>query len=160
MKRISCLCLLLFMFIGNVFAGVGKFESFNENVRRGGYTVCDSIVKKNCIELTNSSNTNQGLFLSNKASDDEARIKENSNYIAGANDSYFNPNDNDFDKNAVANFNITNSNQTLMQTYSPELNPDYTPATYILEKVVIPVKTTENSSLSVGTNKVEFNLSY
>lgn len=115
--------------------------------------MCDSVVKRDCINL----NSNDGLTQKTYTGTAQ-QIRSNS--YTGANNSYINPNSNSYDKNAMVNFNITNSNQTLMQAYSDDLNPVVTPSEYVLEKVTIPFQTTENTKLNVGTNKVEFNWSY
>ncbi len=77
----------------------------------------------------------------------------------GANEQYFNPNSNNYDQNAVANFNITNANQTALQGYSPKLN-NYTTQEQIKQNVAVPIQTDKNTNISVGTNQINFNMSY
>ena len=77
----------------------------------------------------------------------------------GANDQYFNRNGNNFDQNAINNFNITNSNQTTMQAYSPQLN-NATIEDKLKQNIAIPLSTGSNSAVSVGANNVQFNVSY
>lgn len=77
----------------------------------------------------------------------------------GANSSYVNPNSNTYDQNAVANFNITNANQSTLQSYSPVLNNQST-KDMLIQNTTIPFKASNSTSLNVGTNKVEFNISY
>ena len=77
----------------------------------------------------------------------------------GANDQYFNRNGNSFDQNAINNFNITNSNQTTMQAYSPQLN-NATLEDKLKQNIAIPLSTGSNIAVSVGTNNVQFNVSY
>lgn len=77
----------------------------------------------------------------------------------GSNDQYFNRNGNSFDQNAINNFNITNSNQTTMQAYSAQLN-NATLEDKLKQNIAIPLSTGSNSAVSVGTNNVQFNVSY
>lgn len=77
----------------------------------------------------------------------------------GANSSYVNPNNNTYDQNAVANFNITDANQSTLQSYSPLLNNQST-KDMLIQNTTIPFKAGNSTSLNVGTNKVEFNISY
>ncbi len=77
----------------------------------------------------------------------------------GANDQYFNRDGTDFDQNAINNFNITNSNQTAMQAYSSQLN-NVNLEDRLKQNLAIPLSTGSNSAVSVGTNKVQFNVSY
>lgn len=77
----------------------------------------------------------------------------------GANDQYFNPNSNSYDKNAVVNFNITNSNQTALQGYSPKLN-NYTTTDQLKQNIAVPIQADKNTNISVGANQINFNVSY
>lgn len=77
----------------------------------------------------------------------------------GANAQYFNPNSNSYDQNAVANFNITNSNQTALQSYSPKLN-NYSTEDQLKQNLAVPIKPDKNTNISVGTNQINFNMSY
>lgn len=77
----------------------------------------------------------------------------------GANDQYFNPNSNNYDQNAVANFNITNANQAALQGYSPKLN-NYTTQDQIKQNVAVPIQADKNTNISVGANQINFNMSY
>lgn len=77
----------------------------------------------------------------------------------GANDQYFNRNTNNYDANAIANFNITNSNQTALQVSSPKLT-NSSPEDTIKNSLAIPLKPNSNTAVSVGTNQVQFNVSY
>lgn len=77
----------------------------------------------------------------------------------GANDQYFNRDGTNFDQNAINNFNITNSNQTAMQAYSSQLN-NVNLEDRLKQNLAIPLSTGSNSAVSVGTNKVQFNVSY
>lgn len=151
MKRLNYLFITL-VFISN-YAYSGGFESIDA-VTKSSYTMCDSVVKRDCINLNDN-----GGGLTQKTYTGTAQNTRSNSYT-GANNNYINPNSNSYDKNAIVNFNITNSNQTLMQAYSDDLNPVVTPSEYVLEKVTIPFQTTENTKLNVGTNKVEFNWSY
>ncbi len=159
MKK-TFIVLLLYGFAINVaYSEVGKFESFGNGMSRSQYTVCDSVVKRDCINFNTSTNVGSSVSTNSSINSSGKKVVSTDAYT-GANDSYFNPNENVYDQNAIANFNITNSNQTLMQAYSVELSPEFSPSTFIRDKVSIPVKTTENSSLNVGANKIEFKLSY
>lgn len=84
-------------------------------------------------------------------------IKEVANL--GANNQYFNPNSNNYDQNAVANFNITNSNQTALQGYAPKLN-NYSTTDQIKSNLAVPIQADKNTNISVGATQINFNMSY
>lgn len=116
---------------------------------------CDSIVSSTC-----ESAVFENSSLSSKKFSGSGGVHEISIYN-GANNNYVNPNNAKFNQNAIANFNITNSNQTTLQTYSPELNYDAkSPIELIRNNLAVPIKTGDNSSISVMPDKVEFNLTY
>lgn len=79
---------------------------------------------------------------------------------SGSNSRYINPNGNVYDQNAITNFNITNSNQSTMQLYSPLLNNSNSPVDLIKQNVAIPFKASNSTEVNVGVSKVEFNISY
>jgi len=73
----------------------------------------------------------------------------------GANDSYINRNSNVYDANAVANFNLTNSNQSTMQSYSAKLN-NFSPETTLKNNFAIPLKPDGNTEVNIGVNQLQF----
>ena len=77
------------------------------------------------------------------------------NDTAGANGSYFNRNSNNYDQNAVATFNMTNSNQAAMQVYSPKLNEDQ-----LKNNVTVPLQADKNTNINIGQQQIEFNIKY
>mgnify|MGYP003509207151 FL=1 len=77
----------------------------------------------------------------------------------GANSQYYNRDGNTYNQNAINNFNITNSNQTAMQPYSAQLN-NLSIEDKLKQSIAIPLKAGENTAVSVGTNNVQFNVSY
>lgn len=83
---------------------------------------------------------------------------------SGSSNNYVDSNSYKFDQNAVTNFNITNSNQTAMQSYATVINNNgnsmVSPSEMILNKLSVPIKTGDNSSIQVTPDKVEFNLKY
>ena len=154
MKKLELLiCLVMFM-IASAKADVIESE-LQKSRMDNGFIACTSIVKKDCFRFNHNTKSMQTINFNNT----KKPLASTDEYV-GANDSYFNPNSTTFDKNAIVNFNTTNSNQVLMQSYSAELNPEPTIQNLIKDKINIPVKTTENSQLNVGANKVEFNWSY
>lgn len=114
---------------------------------------CDILFSADCVSALNSH--------SSKAK--QAVIKPNEPVAYyGANDSYFNPNSsNKYNQNAIANFNITNSNQTAMQGVAPTMNTGNVSPEYLLKQnVSIPFKANNNTLVNVGASKVEFNITY
>lgn len=77
----------------------------------------------------------------------------------GANSSYFNRNSNNYDQNAVNNFNITNSNQAAMQVYSPKLN-NSSMEDQLRNNVTVPVQAGKNTNVNIGQQQIEFNIKY
>lgn len=77
----------------------------------------------------------------------------------GGNGHYFNRNQNNFDQNAINNFNITDSNQSTLQAYAPQLNNRSMEDT-LKDNVAIPIKANNNTDVSVGTNQIKFNVTY
>lgn len=77
----------------------------------------------------------------------------------GANGSYFNRNSNNYDQNAVTNFNITNSNQAAMQVYSPKLN-NSSMEDQLRNNVTVPVQAGKNTNVNIGQQQIEFNIQY
>jgi hypothetical protein len=75
------------------------------------------------------------------------------------NQQYFNRNNNVYDPNAVAIFNLTEANQSSLQVYSTQLN-SFTPEEQFKNKLIIPLKPSGNTAVGVGTNQIYFNLSY
>lgn len=138
----------------SLFSGLAQPE-YSKSVVCKDSVLCDKNKDPNCI------NTLQGR------SDSIIReqVVNGSNIVeataySGANDSYVNPNNNSYNHNAVANFNITNANQTTLQTYSPALNTNNNPQNMIIQNAAIPFKPNNSTSVNVGANKVEFNISY
>lgn len=76
----------------------------------------------------------------------------------GANDQYFNRNKSNFNQNATNNFNITNSNQSALQIYAPQLN--YSAEQQIKNNMAVPIQADKNTSVSVGQQQIEFNIKY
>ena len=77
----------------------------------------------------------------------------------GANNQYFDRNNINYDKNALVNFNITNSNQSALQSYSPRLN-EASPEQQLKNKVAVPIQADKNTSVSVGQQQIELNIKY
>jgi hypothetical protein len=77
----------------------------------------------------------------------------------GANNQFFNRSSNNYDQNAIANFNITNSNQSALQTNSAKLNDD-SPEQQLKNNVAVPIHTDKNTSVSVGQQQINLNISY
>lgn len=115
---------------------------------------CDLLYSADCVSALNSNKSSSA----NK----QVTIKHSEEAYNGANDSYFNPTSNKYDQNAIATFNITNSNQTALQSYSTTLNNTSSPTTENLLKqnVTIPFKATNSTLVNVGASKVEFNITY
>ncbi len=122
-----------------------RFTNSNEQ-----YWYCDKLKDPLCMKQNASA-----VIARTKSDNAEATVHAN----LGANDKYFNRNSNSYDQNAVANFNITNSNQAAMQAYSPKLN-NYSTEDTLKQSVAIPLKPSNNTAVTVGTNQVQFNLSY
>lgn len=77
----------------------------------------------------------------------------------GANGSYFNRNSNNYDQNALNNFNITNSNQAAMQVASPKLN-NSSMEDQLRNNVTVPVQAGKNTNVNIGQQQIEFNIKY
>lgn len=122
-----------------------RFTNSNES-----YWYCDKLRDPLCTKQNASS-------VVNKTQLGSAEIEAHANL--GANEKYFNRNSNLYDQNAVANFNITNSNQAAMQAYAPQLN-NYSTEDTLKHNIAIPLKPSSNTAVSVGTNNVQFNMSY
>ncbi len=83
----------------------------------------------------------------------------NINPDANPNGKYFNRNSNNYDQNAINNFNLTNSNQSALQTYSPKLN-NQSAEDQIRNNVAVPIQADKNTNISVGQQQIEFNIKY
>lgn len=124
----------------------------------GNIWPCDKVIGTACNNVSKVSSSSviaQGI----KPTAVTAQQQPVSIANQGANDQYFNRNGNSFDQNAINNFNITNSNQTTMQAYSPQLN-NATIEDKLKQNIAIPLSTGSNSAVSVGANNVQFNVSY
>lgn len=116
---------------------------------------CNKASNSSCsTKLVSSAVIAQGVKLSTVAAQQPVSLANQ-----GSNDQYFNRNGNSFDQNAINNFNITNSNQTTMQAYSAQLN-NTTIEDKLKQNIAIPLSTGSHSAVSVGTNNVQFNVSY
>lgn len=92
-----------------------------------------------------------------KREDEEALTIKDA--YTGTNSSYFNRNSNNYDQNAISNFNITNSNQAALQVYSPKLN-NLAPEDQIKNNFTLPLHTDKNTEISIGQQQIEFNIKY
>lgn len=118
--------------------------------------LCDNAVDLSCVGKTTSNVITTQVVKPTTAVASQQPVS-----IAnqGANDQYFNRTGNNFNQNAINNFNITNSNQTTMQAYSAQIN-NATLEDKLKQNIAIPLSTGSNSAVSVGSNNVQFNVSY
>jgi len=123
------------------------------NASSGTIWYCNKVSGLNCARQ-NSSGTVPQNFKSNEALPTAAVTP-----TTGGNGHYFNRNQNSYDQNAINNFNITDSNQSTLQAYAPQLNNKSMEDT-LKENVAIPIKANNNTDVSVGTNQIKFNVTY
>ena len=79
--------------------------------------------------------------------------------VTQGNGKYLNRNNNNYDQNALANFNITDSNQTALQVYSPKLNTYSTEET-LKNNLAVPIQANKNTNINIGQQQIEFNIQY
>lgn len=89
----------------------------------------------------------------------ESTVNTSVSVDQGANAKYINRNNNSYDQNAIANFNITNANQTALQAYSPKLN-NYSTEQQIKNNLAVPFQADKNTNISVGQQQIEFSIKY
>ena len=118
------------------------------------YWYCDKIHNPSCVKQASSAALAQKIIQPVSGSN-----VLNSSANQGANSQYYNRDGNTYNQNAINNFNITNSNQTAMQPYSAQLN-NLSIEDKLKQNIAIPLKAGENTAVSVGTNNVQFNVSY
>ena len=123
------------------------------NASGGGVWYCNKINALNCARQNSSSTVPQNL------KPETAALPTSSVTATGGNGQYFNRNQNSYDQNAINNFNITDSNQSTLQAYAPQLNNKSMEAT-LKDSVAIPLKANNNTDVSVGTNQIKFNVTY
>ncbi|MDD3267089.1 MAG: hypothetical protein PHC75_07925 [Burkholderiales bacterium] len=135
-------------------------ESLSQGARVSSkYVSCNSIVSSNCLDKFNSNfEHSNAIKLGEHNTILPAQIHD------GSSSNYVDSNSYKFDQNAVNNFNITNSNQTAMQSYATVINANgnnvVSPSEMIMNRLAVPIKTGDNSSIKVTPEKVEFNLKY
>lgn len=114
---------------------------------------CNKINGLNCARQNASSSVPQNL------KSETVRLPTSSVTPTGGNGQYFNRNQNSYDQNAITNFNITDSNQSTLQAYAPQLN-NKSMEDILKDNIAIPIKANNNTDVSVGTNQIKFNVTY
>lgn len=128
-------------------------DSAKKRNASGGVWYCNKINNLNCARQNSSSTIPQNL------KSETVEPPTSSVAPTGGNGQYFNRNQNSYDQNAINNFNITDSNQSTLQAYAPQLNNKSMEDT-LKENVAIPIKANNNTDVSVGTNQIKFNVTY
>lgn len=137
-----------------------KEESFSQGARVSRkYAPCNSIVSSNCLDkFSSTADHNNAIKFGDHTTVIPVQIYD------GSSSNYVDSNSYKFDQNAVNNFNITNSNQTAMQSHATGVNNNVnnvvSPSEMIMNRLAVPIKTGDNSSIKVTPEKVEFNLKY